>query len=261
MGAAADGRSDADDWDGPPGPPGPYGPDTVAAGCAGALRSSAVACRGRGGGPSGAGEVEATEEGDGVDMGGSCGGGGGESWSLGTQHRPSSPAAPAPRGLPTASRTGESEPGKSGAEEASPEEASPEEASPERAGRRKRGGLGRRATAQSASPRAGSSPGARAIPSGAGRALDGAGPGRGGPGAGRARPRAGAPRALPGPLRSGLDAAEEALLHHRHHQLAALVEQLSAGQAAGAHRDWGLLLVQQPVVRAERAVEPHRVVQ
>ncbi len=254
MGAAADGRSGADDWDGPPGPPGPpgpYGPDTVAAGCAGALRSSAVACRGRGGGPSGAGEVEATEEGDGVDMGGSCGGGGGESWSLGTQHRPSSPAAPAPRGLPTASRTGESEPGKSGAEEASPEEASPE-----RAGRRKRGGLGRRATAQSASP------GARAIPSGAARARGGAGPAQGGPWTGRALPLPGAaPRALPGPLRSGLDAAEEALLHHRHHQLAALVEQLSAGQAAGAHRDWGLLLVQQPVVRAERAVEPHRVVQ
>jgi len=156
----------------------------------------------------------------------------------------------------------------------------PARASPERAGRRKRGGgsepggsepgksgaeeaggLGRRATAQSASPRAGSSPGARAIPSGAGRALDGAGPGRGGPWTGRALPLPGAPRALPGPLRSVLDAAEEALLHHRHHQLAALVEQLSAGQAAGAHRDWGLLLVQQPVVRAERAVEPHRVVQ
>ena len=255
MGAAADGRSDADDWDGPPGPPGPYGPDTVAAGCAGALRSSAVACRGRGGGPSGAGEVEATEEGDGVDMGGSCGGGGGESWSLGTQHRPSSPAAPAPRGLPTASRTGESEPGKSGAEEAGRRK----RARRKRARKERGGGSGRTGKTGDCSvrqPPGGEQPWGESDP-----VRGRAGPGRGGPWTGRALPLPGAPRALPGPLRSVLDAAEEALLHHRHHQLAALVEQLSAGQAAGAHRDWGLLLVQQPVVRAERAVEPHRVVQ
>jgi hypothetical protein len=76
---------------------------------------------------------------------------------------------------------------------------------------------------------------------------------------GRMRPRQGS-----GAVRargSAGQSAEEALLHHGHQEPAVAVEDLTTCQPTGTCGDGGLLLVQEPLVRTEGSVEPHRVVQ
>ena len=55
--------------------------------------------------------------------------------------------------------------------------------------------------------------------------------------------------------------ADHALLDHRHRELSVLRADAGLAEAAPAGRRRRLLVVQEPFVRAERAVEPHRVVE
>ncbi|SCK56746.1 hypothetical protein H180DRAFT_05290 [Streptomyces sp. WMMB 322] len=76
-------------------------------------------------------------------------------------------------------------------------------------------------------------------------------------------PRRGLPWWGGGARRGGSAAqlSEQSLLHHRDDQPALGVEDQSAGQPPAARRDGGLLLVQEPLVRTEGPVEPHRVIE
>lgn len=72
----------------------------------------------------------------------------------------------------------------------------------------------------------------------------------------------GAPKSEPDRhMTRSVELAEEPLLHDRHDQPALTVVDPAPGQTAATDRDGRLLVVQQPVVGPERAVEPHGVVQ